>query len=174
MLRIIIANLLFISVLFGGEVLKVGTKAPDFELPDAEGKIHKLSDYEGKKIVLYFYPKNNTPGCTAEACNLRDNYDTLIEKDIVILGVSFDDQDSHKNFSEEHNLPFTLLSDSEKKVADMYGAKRGILGFIGAKRITYLIDEEGLVMHVFESVDTGSHAEQILKVIGEKESHKKS
>ena len=164
-LKIFIFLIMSLSYLIAGDLLPLGAKAPDFELPDAQGMMHKLSDYRGKKVVVYFYPKDGTPGCTNEACNLRDNYDVLQDHGLVILGISYDDAESHQKFIKEHQLPFTLLSDTEKKVADLYGAKGGLLGFIGAKRITYLLDENGKVMHVFKDVDTGSHAEQILDVL---------
>lgn len=150
-------------------MLPAGSKAPDFTLQDAEGQRHQLSSYLGKKVVLYFYPKNNTPGCTSEACNLRDNFDILKDKGIVILGISYDSPESHKKFIEKHGLPFILLSDQKKKVADLYGAKGGILGFLGAKRITYLIDEQGVIMHRFDKVDASNHARQILSVLEELE-----
>jgi len=165
MIRIIILTILICSFSFGGDMLTVGEIAPDFELKDAEGKTHKLSDYKGKLVALYFYPKDDTPGCTKEACNLRDNFDALLEKGIVVLGVSYDDLESHKKFMEEYDLPFTLLSDAEKKVADMYGAKGGIFGFVGAKRITYLIDKEGKILHLFDKVNAGNHSQQILAVV---------
>ena len=172
-LRIFIYLLMMTSYLIAGDLLPIGAIAPDFELPDAHGKMHKLSDYQGKKVVLYFYPKNGTPGCTKEACNLRDNYEALQEKGIIILGISYDDAESHQEFIKEHDLPFTLLSDKEKKVADLYGAKGGMLGFIGAKRITYLIDESGKIMYVFNKVDTGNHSEQILEILKEKDKSEK-
>ena len=172
-LKIFIFLIMSLSYLIAGDLLPVDTKAPDFELPDAQGKMHKLSDYLGKKIVIYFYPKDGTPGCTNEACNLRDNYDVLLEKGLVVLGISYDDAESHQKFIKEHQLPFTLLSDTDKKVANLYGAKGGLLGFVGAKRITYLIDENGIIMHVFDKVDTGNHSEQILEVLKEKENSKK-
>jgi peroxiredoxin Q/BCP len=167
-IKIFLYLVIMSSYLMAGDVLPIGTKAPDFELPDADGKMHKLSDYIGHKVILYFYPKDGTPGCTKEACNLRDNYEILQEKGIIILGISYDDAESHQKFIKEHQLPFTLLSDSEKKVADLYGAKGGILGFVGARRITYLIDENGKIMHVFKDVDTSGHAEQILSILKEK------
>jgi len=172
-LKIFIYLIMMVSYLRAGDLLSVGEVAPDFELPDAYGKMHKLSDYQGKKVVIYFYPKNGTPGCTREACNLRDNYEILQQKGVIILGISYDDAESHKNFIREHQLPFSLLSDTEKKVADSYGAKGGVLGFIGAKRITYLIDESGKILHVFVNVDVGNHAEDILKVLDEKDQNQK-
>jgi len=155
-------------LVFGGDLLEVGANAPDFELKDGDGKTHKLSDYNGKKVVLYFYPKNNTAGCTAEACNLRDNFSILTERGVVVLGISYDNPRSHKAFASEYNLPFPLLADTTRAVAEAYGTKGGLLGMIGPKRITYLIDEEGKVMHVFRKVDTDGHAAQILAVLNEK------
>ena len=152
--------------LHAGDLLSAGQKAPDFTLFDFEGRAHSLSDYSGKKVALYFYPKDDTPGCTAEACNLRDHYSLLQEKGLVVLGVSFDDAESHQAFSQKYKLPFTLLSDPDKTTAEAYGAKRGgLLSFIGAKRITYLIDEKGFILHVFEDVKTKSHSEQILQFL---------
>lgn len=167
-LRIFIYLIIISSYLSAGDLLPIGAKAPDFKLPDAYGEMHKLSDYIGHKVVLYFYPKDGTPGCTNEACNLRDNYEILQEKGIIILGISYDDAESHQKFINEHQLPFTLLSDFDKQVADLYGAKGGLLGFMGAKRITYLIDEKGKIMHVFKDVDTRGHAEQIFSVLKKK------
>ncbi len=152
--------------LHAGGILSAGQKAPDFTLYDFQGKAHNLSDYAGKKLVLYFYPKDNTPGCTAEACNLRDQYSLLLEKGLVVLGISFDDAESHQSFTQKYNLPFTLLSDPDKKTAEAYGAKRGgLFSFIGARRITFLIDKKGTILHVFEDVKTKSHAEQILQFL---------
>jgi thioredoxin-dependent peroxiredoxin len=142
--------------------LKVGDIAPGFTLPDAGGKMHSISDYKGKTVALYFYPKDDTPGCTAEACNLRDNFTELTDKGIVVLGVSFDSAESHKSFSEKHKLPFTLLADTDKKVADLYGAK----GMLMAKRMTFLIGPDGKIIHVFDKVDTGNHAAEILRALG--------
>jgi len=167
MLKIILSILLFCSISLGGDVLPAGSEAPDFTLIDAGGQMHQLTSYRGKKVVLYFYPKNNTPGCTSEACNLRDNFDVLQEIGIVVLGVSYDSPESHKKFRKKHSLPFTLLSDRDKKVAGMYGTKGGVLGFMGAKRITYLIDEQGIIMHRFDKVDSANHARQILYVLEE-------
>ena len=149
----------------GGNVIQTGKKAPDFALKDEQGKIHRLSDYRGKIVVLYFYPKDFTPGCTTEACNLRDNYEALQEKGLVILGISYDSPEKHKAFKEKYRLPFSLLSDSSKTVAEKYGAKGNLTGFLVAKRITYLIDKDGTVLHVFEKVNTKSHAQQILEFL---------
>ncbi len=156
---------MFNSILFGGEMLKVGDTAPVFELSDSEGTVHRLADYKGGITVIYFYPKDDSPGCTKEACNLRDNYEALLNEGISILGISYDDSASHKNFSEKYNLPFPLLSDNKRKVADLYGADRGLLNMLGPKRITYIIDPNGKVLHVFDKVDSGNHASQILEIV---------
>ena len=168
-MKTLLGVFLMLSYLTAGDLLLIGTDAPDFELMDARGKMHKLSDYMRKKLIIYFYPKDDTPCCTKEACNMRDNYESLQKENIVILGISYDDTQSHHKFSDKYQLPFTLLSDTEKRVADLYGAKGGLLGFIGAKRITYLIDESGKIMHVFDNVDSGRHSEQILEVLKEKD-----
>ena len=153
------------ALAFGGDYLNPGDPAPDFMLKDGEGKTHTLSDYRGKTVILYFYPKDDTPGCTAEACNLRDNYQTMLEKDLVILGVSFDDTTSHKAFARKYHLPFPLLADTDKKVADQYGAKGAFTGLFVAKRITYIIDPEGKIAHRIDNVDTKNHTRQILELL---------
>ncbi len=112
-----------IGVAMAGNVLKTGQKAPDFSLPDANGTIHHLSDYLGKMVVLYFYPKDDTPDCTAEACNLRDNYEALLAQNIAVLGISYDDRESHQKFIKKYDLPFPLLSDTEKKWPQCTGLK---------------------------------------------------
>jgi thioredoxin-dependent peroxiredoxin len=166
-IKIIMGITLMASILSAGTDLKPGDPAPYFELKDGNGILHKLSDYKGKKLVLYFYPKDNTSGCTAEACNLRDNYSQLVDSGLVILGVSYDDSVSHQDFSKKYNLPFPLLSDTKKEVAEKYNAKRDLLGFFTPKRITYLIDEKGKILHIFDDVDTKNHTDQILGVLSE-------
>lgn len=141
--------------------LKIGDPAPDFTLPDMDGRDHTLSGYKGRIVALYFYPKNDTPGCTKEACNLRDNFSTLSESGITVLGISYDAPDSHKAFTEKYKLPFTLLSDSKKSVSKLYSAD----GMLMPKRMTFLIDAEGKIMHVFDSVKTDGHAAQIMEVV---------
>jgi len=148
--------------------LKPGDKAPDFSLKDADGKQYQLADYKGKLLVIYFYPKDDTPGCTAEACNIRDNYRQLLDKGISILGVSYDDAESHKKFREKYNLPFPLLSDTAKTVAAAYGAKGAFTGFLVAQRKTYLIGSDGKLLHIFEDVDTKNHTQQILGFLKDK------
>jgi thioredoxin-dependent peroxiredoxin len=161
-----IITLFFIMGIAKGEdamPLKVGDLAPDFQLKDEAGKMRTLAEFRGKKVALYFYPKDNTPGCTREACSLRDGYSTLQEAGIVILGVSFDTSESHRKFKDKHNLPFILLSDGKKEVAKAYGASGGLLGALMAKRYTYLIDENGKIVHIFKKVDVSNHAEEVLQ-----------
>ena len=138
--------------------MKKGEKAADFSLPDENGKVRSLSDYSGKWVLLYFYPKNFTPGCTKEACSLRDNFSKL-QKKLVILGVSADPVNSHKKFSEKYSLPFTLLSDPQRKVINLYGAN----GIMFAKRVSFLINPKGIIEKVYDKVDPEKHAEEILQ-----------
>jgi len=147
-------------------MLKEGDFAPDFELPDQDGVMHKLSDYRGKKVVLYFYPKDDTPGCTTEACSFRDSFGDFRKHGIVVLGVSKDSQKSHAKFQEKYSLPFPLLSDTEKNVSATYEAwgPRKFMGkdMIGMNRITYVINEEGKIMKAYEKVKPQDHAQEIL------------
>jgi thioredoxin-dependent peroxiredoxin len=146
--------------------LAVGSKAPDFKSKDQEGKEVSLSDYKGKKVVLYFYPRDMTPGCTAEACSLRDNYKALQKAGYEVFGVSTDDEKSHKKFIAKEKLPFRLLADSDKTVHTKFGAwvEKSMYGrkYMGTARITYIIDEKGIISEVIEKVDTKNHATQIL------------
>lgn len=147
--------------------LNVGDKAPDFNVNDQEGNSVSLSDYKGKKIVLYFYPRDNTPGCTAEACNLRDNYDSLQEKGYEILGVSTDDEASHQKFIDKQSLPFKLLADTEKEIHEKYGTwvEKSMYGrkYMGTARKTFVINEDGKIEEIIEKVKTKDHTRQILK-----------
>jgi thioredoxin-dependent peroxiredoxin len=149
--------------------LKEGAKAPDFSLKDQDGKTHKLSDYKGKKIVLYFYPKDSTPGCTIEACNFRDDESLYKKKGAVILGISVDDEKSHKKFVEKHHLPFTLLADIDKKVVNSYGVwgEKSFMGhkYMGTSRETFIIDEKGKIMKHFDEVRVKDHSKEILKLL---------
>lgn len=150
------------------EALKVGDAAPEFTAKDQNGTIHSLKDYKDKKLALYFYPKDNTPGCTAQACNIKDNYELLRKAGISILGVSTDDEKSHKRFEEKFQLPFPLLVDDEKKiVADyaVWGLKK-FMGkeYMGTNRTTFLIDENGIIAHIIDKVKTKEHSEQILEL----------
>ncbi|MBS1507398.1 MAG: thioredoxin-dependent thiol peroxidase [Bacteroidetes bacterium] len=146
--------------------LSVGTKAPDFIAKDQDGNEVKLSSLKGKKVVLYFYPKDMTPGCTAEACNLRDNYKVLQKQGYEVFGISTDDEKMHRKFIAKEKLPFRLLADTDKVVhakyetwveKSMYGRK-----YMGTARITYIIDEAGVISEVIEKVDTKNHTAQIL------------
>lgn len=145
-----------------------GMPAPLFEGRDQDGNVIKLSNYKGKKIILYFYPKDNTPGCTAEACSLRDNYEELIKKGFVVLGVSPDTEKSHKGFAEKFHLPFPLIADPDKKIMTAYGTygEKMMYGrkVTGVIRTTFIIDEKGLIEKVIKKVDTKEHAPQIFKL----------
>lgn len=146
--------------------IKVGDKAPNFSAKDQGGKLHSLADYQGKKLVLFFYPKANTPGCTAEACNLRDNYKALQERGYELLGVSADSAKRQTNFKEKYNLPFPLLADEDKKVIKAYGVwgKKKNFGkeYEGIHRTTFLINQDGEIEEVISKVKTKDHAAQIL------------
>jgi thioredoxin-dependent peroxiredoxin len=146
--------------------LKVGDLARDFSSIDQDGNPVRLKDLKGHKVVLYFYPKDNTPGCTAEACNLRDNYGLLLKKGYKIIGVSADDEKSHKNFIAKNVLPFPLIPDKEKKIIRDYGAwgKKKLYGkeYEGIIRMTFIISEDGRIEKIFTKVDTKNHTEQIL------------
>lgn len=146
--------------------LKVGDKAPEFNGIDQDGKLISLKDFKGRKLILYFYPKDDTPGCTAEACNLRDNYDDLLKKGFAIIGVSADDESSHKKFIAKYVLPFPLITDKDKKIIGMYGAwgEKNLYGKIsmGILRTTFIINEEGVIEKIFTKVDTKNHTQQIL------------
>lgn len=147
--------------------LEAGQKAPQFEVKNEKGVLIKLSDYLGKKVVLYFYPKDATPGCTAQACDLRDNYDALLKAGYVVLGVSSDDEKSHKKFIEKQSLPFQLLADTDLKVHEAYGTwiEKSMYGrkYMGTARTTFVIDEKGVIVEIIEKVDTKNHTAQILK-----------
>lgn len=148
-------------------MLEIGTKAPEFELPDQNGKIHRLKDYAGQKVILYFYPADMSPGCTNQACSFRDLYPQLQEHGAIVLGVNADTVKSHKKFEQEHGLPFTLLSDPEKKVLEAYDVWKEKLMFgrtvMGIERSTYLIDEKGIIIKAFGKVKPKNNAEQMLK-----------
>ncbi len=147
-------------------MLPLKTKAPEFELPDQNNEPRRLSDYRGKWVVLYFYPKDNTPGCTREACGFRDSYKGLLGKEVVILGVSKDSVQSHKKFAQKYSLPFPLLADVDKKVIQLYEAwgKKKFMGreFEGILRITYLIDPKGKIHKAYEKVNPLKHAHEII------------
>ena len=147
---------------FAAANIEIGSPAPEFELPDQVGQLHSLEDYRDQWVVLYFYPKDETPGCTTQACEFRDNIFAFHELNAQILGVSLDDVDSHKDFAENHNLPFPLLADTEGAAADLYGVKTRMMGFTVAKRQTFLIDPEGNVAKHYEKVDPDEHSAEVL------------
>lgn len=148
---------------FWNKPLAVGAIAPDFSLPDQDKKVRSLKEFKGSYVVLYFYPKDETPGCTQEACQLRDDFSAFTTQGIVILGISYDSPESHKAFKEHHHLPFTLLSDSKKTVAKKYGAYQWFIPF--ARRITYVINPHGVICGVIPNVDISTHASNILNII---------
>ncbi len=146
--------------------LAAGQMAPDFSLPDQDGAVHALSSYRGKWVLLYFYPKDDTPGCTKEACAIRDSFPNFGALDAVVLGVSVDSVESHKKFAEKHKLPFTLLSDEGKEVVeayDVWGPKK-FMGkeFLGTARTSFLIDPSGRIAKIYEGVKPETHAEEVL------------
>jgi peroxiredoxin Q/BCP len=149
--------------------LKEGQKAPDFTAKDQHGDTISLAQFNGKKVVLYFYPKDDTPGCTAEACDFRDNYQGLIAQGIVVLGVSVDDEKSHHKFATKHNLPFTLLADTDKEIVTAYGVwgEKNNYGkkYMGINRTTFLIDENGVITHIVKKVDTKNATAQVLELL---------
>ena len=149
--------------------LETGTTAPDFELPDETGKIRKLSEFRGQYVLLYFYPKDDTPGCTTEACNFRDDYSSYQEANLTILGVSPDSPDSHRKFKDKYQLPFSLLADEGHKVCELYqvwGPKKSFgKEYDGVHRTTYLIDPDGMIEEVFQKVSPATHSAEVLEVI---------
>lgn len=149
------------------KTLQVGEKVPDFSVSDDKGNTHQLSDYKGQKLVVFFYPKANTPGCTAEACDLRDHYKELQDAGYALLGVSADSEKKQHNFSEKYNFPFPLLADEDKQVINAFGVwgPKKFMGreYDGIHRMTFIIDENGVVERVIEKVKTKVHAAQILE-----------
>lgn len=149
--------------------LKEGQKAPEFTAADQEGNTVTLNQFLGKKVVLYFYPKDDTPGCTAEACDFRDNYQGLTAKGIVVLGVSVDDEKSHQKFATKHSLPFTLLADTDKKIVEAYGVwgEKNMYGkkYMGTNRTTFIIDEQGVIAHIIKKVETKNSTAQVLGLL---------
>ena len=150
-------------------MLEIGTKAPAFELPDQNGRLHSLEEYRGKKVILYFYPKDNTPGCTKQACGFGELYPQFIEKDAVVIGVSKDSSASHKKFEEKYSLPFTLLSDTELtaiKAYDVWQEKKNYGKVsMGVVRSTYVIDENGVIEKVMPKVKPDTNAAEILEYL---------
>ena len=148
-------------------MLEIGTKAPDFALPDQDGVMHTLSEYVGKKVILYFYPKDNTSGCTKQACGFSERYPQFLEKDAVVLGVSKDSVASHKRFQEKYQLTFTLLSDTELSAIKAYDVWQEKMNYgkvsMGVVRTTYLIDEEGIIIKAFGKVKAADNPAQMLE-----------
>lgn len=146
--------------------LKEGTKAPVFEGVDQNGNTVSLSDFKGKKVILYFYPKDDTPGCTAQACNLRDNYSVLAQKGFQVVGISTDSVKSHKKFEDKYSLPFPLIADEEKKIVEQYAVwgEKKFLGktYMGTNRTTFLIDENGTIRKIIRKPDTKNQTQQVL------------
>lgn len=150
--------------------LNVGDKAPEITANDHSGKPFSLTALKGKKVILYFYPKDDTPGCTAEACNFRDNYAALKKKGFEVVGVSVDDEKKHRKFIDKYELPFTLIADTDKKVVEDYGVwgLKKFMGreYMGTNRVTYIIGEDGKIEHIIEKVDTKDSTKQVLDLIG--------
>jgi thioredoxin-dependent peroxiredoxin len=153
----------------GAAKLKAGDKAPDFKLTNTQGETVRLSDFRGRKVVLYFYPKDMTPGCTKEACGFRDDYAELKKRGVEVVGVSADGEASHRKFAEKYSLPFTLLSDPDHAVMEKYGAwgEKTMYGkkVTGVLRSTFVIDEEGRVAHVFRKVKTDTHSRDVIEAV---------
>ena len=149
--------------------LKVGDKAPQFTLPSGDGKNLSLKDFRGKKVVLYFYPKDDTPGCTSEACSFRDNLGRVKRKGAVVLGISADSVDSHKKFIKKYDLPFPLLSDESKEILKAYDVwkQKSFMGrkFMGIERTTFIIDEEGNILRIFSKVKVEGHTDDVLDAL---------
>ena len=149
--------------------LNQGDKAPDFTSKDQNGNAISLAQFKGKKVVLYFYPKDSTPGCTAEACDFRDNYQDLKAQGIEVLGVSIDDEKSHQKFITKYDLPFTLLADTDKSIVEAYGVwgEKSMYGkkYMGTNRTTFIIDEDGNIAHIITKVDTKAPTAQVLALI---------
>ena len=150
--------------------LKAGDKAPDFTSKDQNGEEITLANFKGKTVILYFYPKDDTPGCTAEACDFRDNYQSLIAKGYEVIGVSTDDSKSHKKFETKYSLPFPLIADEDKSINEAYGvwAEKNMYGkkYMGTARTTFIIDADGIIKQVIEKVDTKAASQQVLDLIG--------
>ena len=148
--------------------LTEGIKAPIFEGIDQNGKKLSLKDFKGKKVILFFYPKDDTPGCTAQACNLRDNHQELIDKGFHVIGISIDSSKSHKKFENKYGLPFPLIADEDRKIVELYGVwgEKNFMGrtFMGTRRTTFLIDEAGIIKKIITKPDTKNQTQQVLEL----------
>ncbi len=157
-------SVLIVGFLWGKSLpISVGDPAPDFSLPDENGQIHALSQYRGQKVVVYFYPKDDTPGCTKEACGIRDEFSSFEDNQIIVFGVSYDNASSHRKFKKKFDIPFHLLSDEDKSVSKLYGAN----GMFFPSRKTYLIGEDGKLLKIYDKVNVLNHAEDILRSFAE-------
>lgn len=149
--------------------LKEGNKAPDFTANDQNGQTVSLSDFRGKNVILYFYPKDDTPGCTAEACSFRDNYQSLLSQGFQVIGVSTDDENSHKKFESKYNLPFPLIADTDQKIVEDYGVwvEKNNYGktYMGTARTTFIIDQSGVISNIIEKVDSKNASQQVLDLL---------
>ncbi|MEJ7780668.1 MAG: thioredoxin-dependent thiol peroxidase [Daejeonella sp.] len=149
--------------------LSEGQKAPDFTAKDQNGKNISLSDFSGKDVILYFYPKDDTPGCTAEACSFRDNYQSLLSRGFEVIGVSTDDEQSHQKFITKYNLPFPLISDTDRNIVESYGVwvEKNMYGkkYMGVARNTFIIDKEGMIKKIIKKVDTANSSAQIIDLL---------
>jgi peroxiredoxin Q/BCP len=149
--------------------LKEGDKAPNFTTKDQDGNIVSLSDYKGKTVILYFYPQDDTPTCTKEACNFRDNYQSLVSKGLTVIGVSFDTEKKHQKFIKKYNLPFPLIADTGKKIIESYGVwgEKTLFGrnYMGTLRTTFIIDKNGFIKHIINKVDSGNASQQVLDLL---------
>ncbi len=149
--------------------LKEGDKAPEFTAKDQNGNTVSLADFKGKTVILYFYPKDDTPGCTAEACSFRDNYQSLLSKGFQVIGVSTDDEKSHKKFETKYSLPFPLIADEDKSIVEAYGvwAEKNMYGkkYMGTVRTTFIINGDGVLSHVINKVDTQNSSQQVLDLV---------
>lgn len=152
------------------EKLKVGDKAPAISAKNQHGETVSLNDFKGKKVILYFYPKDNTPGCTTEACNFRDNYQSLQAEGFEVIGVSIDSAQSHQKFISKHDLPFTLLADEDQKIVQDYGVwvEKNMYGrkYMGTARTTFIIDENGIIKHIIKKVNNANATQQVRELVG--------
>ena len=150
--------------------LNPGDQAPAFSAKNQNGETISLSDFAGKTVILYFYPKDDTPGCTAEACSFRDNYEALLAKGYVVIGISTDDEKSHTKFVNKYNLPFNLIADTDKNIVEAYGVwvEKSMYGktYMGTARKTFIINPEGKIAHIIEKVDTKNSSQQVLDLVG--------
>ena len=164
MIKFITLSVIILGFLWGKSMpITIGDPAPDFSLPDENGQMHSLSQYRGQKVVVYFYPKDNTPGCTKEACGIRDEYSSFQDNQIVVFGVSYDNASSHRKFKKKFEIPFHLLTDKDKSVSKSYGAD----GIFFPSRKTYLIGEDGTLVKIYDKVNVLDHAEDILRSFAE-------